>query len=76
MLEISPKAKRWWTKELTALCCNANKLGRKASKLENLPDHQIHVEYEKAKKQYASKIEKCKRQHWHNWLEKAVDLDI
>ena len=74
--EISPMAKRWWTKELTALRRKANKLGRKASKLRKYPLHEVHAEYESAKKHYASEIEKNKRQHWRDWLEKASDPDI
>ena len=74
--EISPKSKRWWSKELTGLRRNMNKLGRKASKLREYPDHRIHAEYEEAKKTYAKEIERSKRHHWRDWLERAVDPDI
>lgn len=74
--EISPKAKRWWTKELTALRRNANRLGRKASKFKRFPEHHIHTEYEEAKKRYSKEIERSKRQHWRDWLERAEDPDI
>ena len=74
--ELGPKTKRWWTKELTHLRRKANKLGRQASKLRSNPKHHIHAEYEAAKKQYAREIDRNKKQHWRDWLEKAEDPDI
>ena len=74
--EISPKSKRWWSKELTAMRRYANKLGRKASKLNNQPDHPIHAEYDKAKTKYAKEIAWNKKTHWRDWLERAEDPDI
>ena len=74
--EISPKAKRWWTKELSSLRRSANKLGRIAHKFRSNPKHSIHTEAEAAKKQYAHELERSKRQHWRDWLEKATDPDI
>jgi hypothetical protein len=73
---ICSKSKRWWTKELSALRRNANKLGRKVSKSKCSPGSQLYAEYEQAKRKYVSEIEKNKRQHWRDWLEKASDLDI
>jgi endonuclease/exonuclease/phosphatase family metal-dependent hydrolase len=74
--EISPKSKRWWTKELSMLRKTMNKLGRKASKLKDRPWDKTHAEYEDAKKRYAKEIESSKRNHWRDWLEKAEDPDI
>jgi ribonuclease HI len=74
--EISPKSKRWWTKELSKMRRNVNKLGREASKCRGRPWDKIHEEYETAKKQYAKEIESNKRNHWRDWLEKAEDPDI
>ena len=74
--ELCPKSKRWWTKELSMLRRCVNKLGRQASKYRSRPEHEIHVEYETAKKQYAKEIEGNKRNHWRDWLEKAEDPDI
>ena len=73
---ICPKSKRWWTKELTTLRRNANKLGRKVSKLNCGPGHTLFKEYEEAKRVYAREIERNKRQHWRDWLEKASEPDI
>ena len=74
--EISPKSKRWWTKELMDLRRKTNRLGRKVSKLGNRPNAQLQADYEEAKRRYASEIEKSKRHHWRDWLEKAEDPDI
>ena len=74
--EICPKSKRWWTKELTALRRNANRLCRKVRKLRGHPGDPLYAEYEGAKKKYTSEIKKNKRQHWRDWLEKAEDPDI
>ena len=74
--EIGPKSRRWWTLELTQLRRDANRLGRKASKLEDRPDDPAHTESDKAKKAYNKAIEFNKRNHWRDWLEKAEDPDI
>jgi hypothetical protein len=75
-VELGPRAKRWWTKELTQMCRNANKLGRESHKLRRNPTHQVHGEYAEARRNYEREIEYCKRHHWHDWLEKANDPDI
>ena len=74
--EISPHAKRWWTKELMLLRRQANKLGRASSKRRSNPQDTIHAEFANAKKRYEKEIKYCKRHHWRDWLEKAEDLDI
>ena len=39
MLEITPKSKRWWNKELSQLRTCANKVGRIAFNLRDSPEH-------------------------------------
>jgi ribonuclease HI/exonuclease III len=73
---ICSKSKRWWTKELTTLRRQADKLGRKASKLSHLPYHYLHAEHSAAVKVYRTTLENTKRQHWRDWLERAEDPDI
>ena len=70
------KAKKWWTKELTKLRQNANRTGHKASKYQNWPDHHSHAERREANKIFQRTLERTKRQHWRDWLEKADDPDI
>jgi len=73
---INTKTKRWWTKELTTLRRQADKLGRKASKLSHLPYHHLHAEHTAAVRIYHTTLEYTKKQHWRDWLEKAEDPDI
>ena len=73
---INAKSKRWWTKELTKLRRQADKLGRKASKLSHLPYHHVHAEHASAAKSYRDTLETTKKQHWRDWLERAEDPDI
>ena len=70
------KAKIWWTKELKKLQQEANKKGRAASKYKDWPEHHTHVERRKANKTFQRTLERTKRQHWRDWLEKADDPDI
>ena len=73
---VGIKAKKWWTKELTKLRQEANRKGRKASKYGDWPEHYSHAEKRKAHRSYHKTMERTKRQHWHDWLEKAEDPDI
>ena len=76
MTSISPKTKRWWTKELTALQRQANKLGCHAHKLKHHPSHPIHKQFNAARTLYDKTLKYTKRQHWWDWLKKAKDPDI
>jgi hypothetical protein len=69
--DLGVKAKRWWTKELTQLRREANKKSRKASIYKGWPDHHTHAEHKEASKNYQRTMERTKRQHWRDWLEKA-----
>ena len=73
---IGIKAKRWWTKELKKLRQEANKKGRQASIYGGWPEHHSHAEKKAAHKVYHRTMERTKRQHWRDWLEKAEDPDI
>lgn len=74
--EITPKSKRWWTKDLTQLRKRADKLGRQSYKQRHEPDHVVHSEHMEAKKRYEKTIHYNKKQHWRDWLEKAEEPDI
>jgi ribonuclease HI len=75
-IDLCPKSRRWWTKELTFLRREASRLGRKASKSKDRLDDPIHAESVKAKRAYERAIEYNKKHHWRDWLEKAEDPDI
>jgi hypothetical protein len=70
------KPKRWWTKELTKLRQDTIKMGRKASKYKDWPDHYSHAESHEANKTFQRNLEHTKRQHWRDWLENADNPDI
>jgi len=76
IIEITPKSKCWWTKELTQLCKQVNKLNRKSYKLRANKGHKIHKTHAKATRKYNKTPKNTKQQHWHNWLKRAEDLDI
>ena len=70
------KAKLWWSKELKKLRQEANRTGRKASRYRNWPEHHSHAEHREASRKYHQTMERTKRQHWRDWLEKSDDPDI
>jgi len=74
--KITSKSKRWWTKELTQLRRQAEKLGRQSFKSRSQPDHKVHAEHKVATKRYEKTLQYTKKQHWRDWLEKAEDPDI
>ena len=73
---LSPKSKRWWTKELTQLRRRANKLGRQSYNRRHDPENAVHGEHVSAAKNYRKTLEQTKTQHWRDWLENAEDPDI
>jgi hypothetical protein len=76
VVKICSKSKWWWTKELTQLRQNMNKLGKKSCKLRNNLAHPVHLEHAEAKRTYNNTVKHTKNQHWRDWLERAVDPDI
>ena len=74
--KITSKSKCWWTKELTQLRRQAEKLGRQSFKSRSQPDHKVHAEHKVATKRYEKTLQYTKKQHWRDWLEKAEDPDI
>ena len=62
-MEFTSKLKRWWTKELSQLWVQANKLGRNVYKLRSDPMHQVHNEHKAAKGKYQKALKHTKQQH-------------
>jgi exonuclease III len=73
---LTPKSKRWWTKELTQMRKLTNKTGRLSHKVRRETEHPVHKEHAEARKEYAKAIKHNKQQHWRDWLEKADDPDM
>jgi len=70
------KTKRWWTKELTMLHREANKLGWLSYKNRDKPFHYMHAAHTDTDKNYHRMLQSTKMHHWRDWLEKAEDPDI
>ena len=73
---ITSKSKRWWTKELSQLRKQANKLGRQSYSRRTNIGHEIHTQHKEAVKRYEKTLKHMKQQHWREWLERAEDPDI
>lgn len=74
--EITSKSKRWWTKELTQMRKQSNKLGRKAYERRYELEHKVHAQRKEVAKRYESNLEYNKKHHWRDWLEKLEEPDI
>ena len=72
----SPYAKRWWTKELTELKKEKNRISNLSYKQHGLPDAPIHAMHKEATRKLCHRIDEVKKEHWSNWLEEASPRDI
>ena len=73
---LGPQAKRWWTKELNSLRKNMLKTRHKICKDRSGPNSQAWEKYKEARRKFGSELEKTKKNHWCDWLEKATDPDL
>lgn len=74
LVQLSPFAKRWWSKELEKLRKKKMSLGRKAAARKHLPGDRIHGQFRKARNKYSNAIKKAKKEHWEHYLEElSVD---
>jgi hypothetical protein len=73
---LGPQAKRWWTKELNALRKDMLKCCRKAHKNQSARDSPHWEQFKEARCKFRCELEKTKKNHWWDWLEKAMDLDL
>ena len=76
LAKIGPHAKRWWSKELTELRQEMMQSRRKASKVRHEPKNPQWELFKEARRKLGSEIEKAKRNHWRDWLEKSSDPDL
>lgn len=72
----SPYAKRWWTKELTDLKKEKNRLSRISYRYRATPNHPVHKQHREAANNLSNRIDETKREHWTDWLEEATSKDI
>jgi ribonuclease HI/endonuclease/exonuclease/phosphatase family metal-dependent hydrolase len=71
-----PHTKRWWTKELSALKKQVNRISEVADRFRALPQHEIHAERKRLVNRYANAIQSTKTAHWKVWLEDVSGNDI
>ncbi|KAI0046411.1 hypothetical protein FA95DRAFT_1471542, partial [Auriscalpium vulgare] len=74
--QLSCFSRRWWSKELTMMRRFERKARRESYKFRDLPDHPSHAAYLLEKRDYGIAIERAKRLHFQDWLEKATDPDL
>lgn len=72
----SPFAKRWWTKELTELKKEKNRLSRISYRYRATLNHPVHNQHREAANKLCNRIEETKREHWTDWLEDATSKDV
>ena len=75
-LKPSPFSWRWWTKELTALKKDQNRLSNKSYKLRDIPEHPIHTEFKAAVNKFKEVMTATCKQHWVDWLESVEHQEI
>jgi len=73
-MKPSPFTKRWWTQELTELRKKKQSLRAKSHRLHAQRLHLVHQEASEAAKVYVETLERTKKTHWEQWLDK-IDAD-
>ena len=74
--KIGPHAKRWWTKELTGLRQDMLKTQRRACKLRGDANNPLWEKFKDLRRAFNKELDKAKRDHWRDWLEKSTDPDL
>lgn len=75
-LKPSPFSRRWWTKELTVLKKEQNRLSNKSYRLRDIPGHPIHTEFRAAVNKFKEVMIDTRKQHWVDWLESVEHQEI
>jgi ribonuclease HI/exonuclease III len=73
---LGPHAKRWWTKELTNLRKEMLRIRRKACKERHKETNPAWEQFKDARRKFGNELNKTKKNHWRDWLEKADDPDL
>ena len=74
--KIGPHAKRWWSKELTEMRQDMLKMWRKACKLRGDARNPLWERFKDLRRAFNRELDKAKREHWWDWLEKSTDPDL
>jgi len=76
LLKQCPHAKRWWSKELTLLVEEKNKLSDLSYKMRGLHDHPAHAEHKRIRNRIKEEIRNAKKSHWTAFLEELTQDSI
>ncbi|CDO73528.1 hypothetical protein BN946_scf185013.g163 [Trametes cinnabarina] len=68
----TPYTKRWWSKELTSMRKEKERLARISHRNRQDSKHPSHAEYRRFRNRYADAIRAAKRDHWQAWID-SVD---
>lgn len=71
-----PYTKRWWTKELTDLKEDKNRLSNQAYKFRAIPNHPTAAKHKVAVNKFAEVLEATRSKHWTDWLEDISTQDV
>ena len=66
LAQVSPHAKRWWTKELTELRQSMLQSRRKASQTQHTPGNSHWENFKEVRCIFGRELEKAKRNHWRD----------
>jgi hypothetical protein len=73
---LGPQAKCWWIKELNTLRKDMLKCRRKVCKNQRARSNPLWEQFKEARCKFRSELEKTKKNHWRDWLERAMDPDL
>ncbi|PPR05017.1 hypothetical protein CVT24_010210 [Panaeolus cyanescens] len=68
--------KRWWSKELSQMRDQKQKLAWLHAKHASDKDHPVHDEYRKTRNRYGEAILQAKEEHWRAFLEEATEREM
>ncbi len=74
--KLGPHCKRWWSRELSELRQEMLQKRRAAHAQHLIPDVQLIEKFRTCRRKFGKELERAKRNHWRDWLEKATDPDL
>lgn len=72
MAQDTPYIKRWWSKDLTKMRRQKEKLGRRSHRNRLDRQHPVHAEYRRFRNRYTDMIRAAKNDFWKAWID-SVD---
>lgn len=72
MAKDTPYTKHWWSKDLTKMRQQKEKLGRRSHRSRADKQHPVHAEYRRYRNRYTDAIHAAKNNFWKAWID-SVD---